>query len=650
MADGQRYRLISDDLIDELGNLDKEAQSEWLFLDPSEEFRGRWTVDGLWPSWFFDFEDIVGSYRTISPSRLDEFLTVAQDLQYKVVFVEPPEDILDAYDHLSDPPPFEINSHLPNTVGGFLPWQVSGFNKLVRDESLNAGLVVWSTGTGKTVFITSALLWHMGFGHPFDLAIVVVKSNNKTDMNRKLMRLGDIESTIIDGAPERRERIYGEISERLRTGEKVVAVTNYEKWREDDSYFKALLKKREVLIFWDEMPTRLSNRKTKLYEAVRACLWNPFESRSEGLQGALARSKWLRQWALSATPIENSPEGCFDYVRLMSPALLGRPETFQAEYKGSKNPISNKIETWRNLDKLEAKLEHIVSRASREDDPEIAALFPEVIEDPIVVDWDPSHRKIYDILTGKAEEMVEADFSEVNILALIQVMQMLCDAPSMLKESAKNREIFDEFAEEFPELKYNGAKGSEIAQMLMLALKSKPTDKNHQKMEKWREILMDKHPNDKVLTFMTWSSYGFKPLTSKLDEWGITYVTYEGTQKQADAAKDRFRDDPSIRVFLSSDRGADSIDLPEAAVGVNYNLPWTWVRKRQRMRNVRVDSRLPTNYWYDLIMADSVEERKQEIIATKYGYHAALFDGKAVEDSISAKLTREDLLHILLGN
>jgi SNF2 family DNA or RNA helicase len=644
-----RYQILSNDLVGELSQMPREQQEMYLFLEPSAEFRGRWQVDGLWPSWFLEFEILVRSYCTISPARLGEFLTRADELDYTVVFNEPPEDILSAYESLSEPPPFEIHSSLDNTTNGFLPWQIVGFNKLVRDETLRGGLAIWSTGTGKTVLIASAILWHTEYGHPYDLALVVAKLNNKADMNRKLKRLADIDSIIIDGKPERRMRLYEEIEERLASGEKVVAVTNYEKIREDPLAFKTLLKKRDVLAFWDEIPTRLSTRETKMYKAVKKVLWKRFESRKEGLEGALTVPSWLRQWGLSATPIKRDPDGAFSYIRLMDPPLLGKVEEFHSEYVVKRNFFSKAPEKWGHLDKMGATIEHMVHRVDRDNDPEVAAMFPKVILDPLVIDWHPKDRSIYDVLTGKAEKIIEEDFSEANILAMIQVMQMLCDAPSMLVQSMENRGIFEEFQTEFPELQYHGPKGSEIAQMLLLALKGKPTDDHHTKLETWREIIQEKHPNDKILTFMTWSAYGFKPLTAKLDEWDVSYVTYEGTAKQATAAKDLFREDPDIQVFLSSDRGSDSIDIPEAAVGVNYNLPWSWDTTQQRMRNVRVDSDLETNYWYDLIMADSIEERKQQIIETKRGYHAALFDGGAADEALSAKLTREDLLHILLG-
>ena len=45
-------------------------------------------------------------------------------------------------------------------------------------------------------------------------------------------------------------------------------------------------------------------------------------------------------------------------------------------------------------------------------------------------------------------------------------------------------------------------------------------------------------------------------------------------------------------MFLSGDAGADSIDIAEARVGVNYNVPWKWTTLQQRQgRRDRVNSR-----------------------------------------------------------
>lgn len=298
----------------------------------------------------------------------------------------------------------------------------------------------------------------------------------------------------------------------------------------------------------------------------------------------------------------------------------------------------------------------MIHRASRRD-PEIAKMFPKVIYDPITIDWSDKHRAIYDRLTGKAKDLLESEnFSDDNILAVIQVMQMVCDAPTMVSQSATNRLAFEaalfgslDGDEEMPSV--DKAKGSTVALKLLEGLTiGTLTNDGHTKLDMWREILLEKHPDEKVITHMTWAGYGFPPLTEKLDEWGISYVCYDGTDKQKQAKLDAFRDDPSIRVFLTGDAGGDSLDIPQATVGINYNYPWTWVKLEQREgRRMRVNSTKETIWTYDLVMANSTDERKKKIIDQKYEYHAALFEGRAADFAQSARTSKEDLLYVLFG-
>jgi hypothetical protein len=202
-----RYELLGDALLDRVEALSRDDAAEYLFLSESDEFKGRWKVDALFPEWFYDYQSLVGAYRTVSPAKLDDFLSFSKDAGYKVVFADEPEGILEAYEHLHDRAPFVINSDLPNTVRGLFPWQAEGFNRLIKDESLSAGLVIWSTGAGKTCFIASALKWHETEGHPYDLALVGVKRNNRVDMQRKIKALSGLDSFVVSGTPAQRDSV-----------------------------------------------------------------------------------------------------------------------------------------------------------------------------------------------------------------------------------------------------------------------------------------------------------------------------------------------------------------------------------------------------------------------------------------------------------
>lgn len=664
------YEILTPDLFDEIEGSDVDDQ--WIFLDESEEFRGCWEVDGLTSAFFSDFESIIGPHCLLTPLGLDEFLSRARALEYRVVFMMDPVHILTAYEHLKAEPAVKLQSSMENTVNGFLPWQVIGYNKLIKDESLRAGYVVWATGAGKSAFMAAAVQHHLEVGHKFDLAMIVVKAHNKIEQQRKLLRMTGIDAVVYDGdwwvkrqrngekvtTPGSRQVIYEDLTARLNAGERVVVVTNYEKFRDDKDQMQSLVEGRDCLFFWDEMPTKLSNRDSQLYKSVKSVLYRRVQDKSKlpaKRFKQVERTSWVRHWALTATPVENSPADVFSCVDLMWPRLLGTWTEFDSTYVLAHQPFSGKPAHWHNLDLLEAKLAFMTHRVSKED-PAVAEMFAQVIPSDVYIDWKPQHRTLYDKLTGKAADIVK-EVADANVLALMQVMQMICDAPSMVIQSNQNREAFSAHLsrlEENPDLdlRFSGPTGSEVAQMLLSVVpESHFTDKGHTKLERWREIIVDKHPDSKILTYSAWGSYIFPVWERWLTEWGVPFVIFDGTTRQKQAALDRFRSDPDIRVFCSGDAGSDSIDIPQANVVVNYNFPWKWTTDQQRVgRADRVDSTFDLIYKYSLIMPNSVDERRKAICERKRGYHEAIFDGRAIDEAFSATMSREDLIYLLLGD
>lgn len=973
------YRLLDDALIDEIDASPPEFQNDWLFLVETEEFPGFWKVEGIDHEFFYDFEDLLGAYRLVSPARLDAFLEEAEVRNYKVAFVQPPEQILEAYRALNEVPPVSLNSSLEHTVNGFLPWQVIGFNKLIK-SGLPAGLAIWDTGAGKTALEAGAIKYKLP---EIDLACVVVKAHNKIDTQRKLYALADIESTVIDGDHGKRTNRYEEVELKLESGEPVVVVTNYETFRNDsgimdylvtgrdcffaqpldskvltphgwrlmgdlqpgdaivssngshqavnrvidqgeqDEYrltfsdgstarssadhlwtfdslagyrttkslsafandlfrsngsqpsrakwalprlepvwgsaepgmtklpidpyilgallgdgsltrcslfydfdgdvaravtsrlapgyrlanyrdgmwnivkmspsnkpnlyidairslglfgctarhkfipaeymtasrsqrlwllaglidtdgtvngttwrfrsvsrglvddvialirslggyatlsrdsngwtvcfsglipplqvrkklarvgsYKRYTQRRRSLVrvekigrcqmrcivvsakdqlyvtddyvlthnCWDEMPAKLGNRDSKLYKAVKNCLYKSFPG--------TPRTKSAQHLVLTATPIENDPGGLYNYLNLVRPRYLGTIAYFETQHVARRSPyganpelgIPGKPTHWTGLDKIEAQVEHMTHRVNKAD-PDVAAMFPEMIVDDMIIDWNPKHRAIYDRFTEACKKLIKDEDSGINALSMIQVLQMLCDAPSMVLQSAQNRSAFLSALEQGLDLG-GDPMGSEAAlKLLSMVPLGKLTDTGHTKLDAWKNILTVKHPDSKVVTHSTWASYIFPVWEKHLTDWGISYVIFSGTDKQKQNALDAFREDPDIRVFLSGDAGSDSIDMPQADVGVSFNGAWkdtTHIQRRGRIN--RVDSTFDTNYYYNLMMADSVEDRKKEIRDRKKAYHDAIFEGRAVESALSARMDQSDLFYILRGD
>jgi SNF2 family DNA or RNA helicase len=198
------------------------------------------------------------------------------------------------------------------------------------------------------------------------------------------------------------------------------------------------------VVFWDEMPTKLKNRGTQLYNSVRDVLYKPAAMAAHGRKMIVWKNKrpeWLRQYELTATPIERDPGDQFSCVRLIDPDVLGTTSKFEREHVLLRNPFSKKPKVWTRVDHMGHKLNFMMHRVDKTD-PKVAPYFPKLIEDPVYIDWTSQHRKVYDALASKAVLMLE-EGEEVSVLALISVLQMICDAPSMVNMSALKREVFE---------------------------------------------------------------------------------------------------------------------------------------------------------------------------------------------------------------
>lgn len=633
-----KYSVLDEELLDRLD--DTSERKRWLILEPHEDYRGQWHVQSFDPDFFFHLGEEVGPYRVLSPNKLEAFSEEAARCDYNIAFVEDPTKTLSVYEHLNDEPVVTIESPFDNTIRGFLPFQVQGFNML-RD--LDAGVVMWSTGTGKTV-VASALLKYRYEKASFDTAFFVVKSHNKTNTQRTLKRLVGLESTIIDGSKSKRTRQYSEICS--STTQQIV-ITNYEKFRVDLDSLLPIFEANRILVIWDEMPTKLKNRTTRLYKSVCRCLYS---TTPPAVSADRLRPSHLSQFMLSATPIEKDPEDWFNCVRLLDPKIYGPVARFHNDYVRSWNYFDNtKPDSWRRLDRMGLSAAHIVHQVDKQD-PDIAKLFPEVISEPYFIDWDEQDRRVYDEIIDRAKEI---GLGNIGALALITVLQMFCDAPEMLLNSAA---VYAAYMHNVQVWLDNGGvadeepirHGSRAALALIDSVADRITNRRHTKLDTLRSLLTEVHPNEKICLFSSFNDGLMPTLEACLTEWGVSYVRYGGTAVQRQAAEDLFKSDPNIRVFLSSDAGSDSINLEVGSVVIHYDLPWNWSTYIQRENRIhRVTSKFRVVRFYTLLMVDSVEDRRLIRVLQKMNFHTGVFKGAIADFAASSRMTKDDLLFMI---
>jgi SNF2 family DNA or RNA helicase len=140
-------------------------------------------------------------------------------------------------------------------------------------------------------------------------------------------------------------------------------------------------------------------------------------------------------------------------------------------------------------------------------------------------------------------------------------------------------------------------------------------------------------------------------IQSKLLKKNIKSRIYSGemNSKAKEEAKLDFQNSKEVRVLISSDAGGYGVDLPQANLLVNYDLPWssgTAVQRNSRIR--RASSKWKTVIIQDFLMKKSIEERQYEMLSQKNAIADAVIDGQGINDKGGVDLTVGSLLNFLV--
>ena len=118
--------------------------------------------------------------------------------------------------------------------------------------------------------------------------------------------------------------------------------------------------------------------------------------------------------------------------------------------------------------------------------------------------------------------------------------------------------------------------------------------------------------------------------------------------KEKEKSKEKFLTDPECRIFVSSDAGGYGVDLPNANLLVNYDLPWSAGLSMQRNGRIkRASSRWPTITIQDILVKSSIEERQHEMLGQKNAVADAVMDGQGINSKGGIDLTVGSLISFL---
>lgn len=513
--------------------------------------------------------------------------------------------------------------------GTLKPYQPEAVDRMVSRKCM---LVAYEMGLGKTC-MTIAALENIKPSNPI---LIIALSSLKYQWGKEITKFSDKTYMVIDGTKTKREESYLDGASNYD-----YVITNYE----------------SIVNDWDIV----NNIKWGAIVCDEATAIKGFRSKRSKKVKELARKVPVR-FALTGTPIENGrPEELYSIMQFVDSTVLGRFDLFDQTFI-VRNHFGG-VQRYRNLPIFHDKMKQASVRKTQ-NDPDVSPYLPETIHlEPTWIDLGKAKPLYQHIASDLQNLLIEAqnlfgngfsldahygqgyavgspaDEMRGQIMSRITALRMLCDHPQLLEDSATK------FAKQDGE-------GSEYAYRLKDEGRLETFNSN--KLEAVVQYVADHleiDENHKVVIFTTY--LGMLPiLQDALQKKKILSTLYSGllNSKQKEDSKVLFQTSKEIRVLISSDAGGYGVDLPQANLLVNYDLPWSAGTATQRNSRIRrASSTWKSVIIQDFLVANSIEERQYQMLQQKNAVADAVIDGQGINTKGGVDLTVGSLLKFLQG-
>jgi len=505
-------------------------------------------------------------------------------------------------------------------TGTLKPYQVEAVERMAKQKKM---LVAYEMGLGKTCMTIAALEELRERKEITQPTLVIVLASLKYQWEAEITKFSNATVTVVDGSKAVRTRQYvdGTYTDYI--------VTNYESIVNDWELLKGLL---FDAIVCDEA-TAIKGFRSKRSKKVKELA-----------------TKIPVKYALTGTPIENGkPEELYSIMQFVEPSMLGRFDLFD------------------NLPLLHEKIKEASVRKAQSD-PDVAPYLPATIHlSPIKVRLNKPARTLYDKikldLTTDLEEAQSlfgggfsldaiygqgqafggpVDAMRGAIMSKITALRMVCDSPSLLVDSSTKYKL------------NQGLGGSSYASYLDDEGYLENLDLGASKLDAVVSYVVDHLETDELSKVVIFTSYigMLTLLQNALAEKKIKSRIYSGqlNAKEKEDSKLDFQNSKEVRVLISSDAGGYGVDLPQANLLVNYDLPWSAGKAVQRNSRIRrASSKWPSVIIQDFLVLNSIEERQFEMLNQKNLVADAVVDGTGINIKGGVDLTVGSLLNFLLN-
>ena len=371
---------------------------------------------------------------------------------------------------------------------------------------------------------------------------------------------------------------------------------------------------------------------------------------------------------LSATPIQTSQSNLYNVLKILDPEVFYNEKTFDSQLSEGQNyiRIANNLrnnapvgdykillEMIKNgelykrnpgfIDVFEANLTQILKEPSKR------SLYAEafsqkifyanyftrtrkrdaIIERPVrdAVTWPYSMNSYETEIYNEVSKILSERAAGLNNFGKCQIVgrqRQMASCIVAALNSWKNK-IADGFGEAFIEQNseeywqedfsdFNDVTNiSEIVSYLNVDVDAlRENDSKYSKMLKSIRERQKEFPNAKLIIFSFYRGT-ISYLQERLEEDGIKVLSMMGGGNNKNEIIEKFKDDESITILLSTEVGAEGLDLQFCDTEINYDLPWNPMRLEQRIGRIdRIGQESKKINIINLFCENSVEDRVME--------------------------------------
>jgi hypothetical protein len=353
----------------------------------------------------------------------------------------------------------------------------------------------------------------------------------------------------------------------------------------DTAPFFTLVNYEQMLADALDVNARLKPDIVILDEAQRIKNWNTKTAQ------AIKRLQSRYAFVLTGTPIENRIDELFSIVGFLDPAVFGPLFRFNREFYTLDD--RGRPEEYRNLDRLHERILPLMLRRRKAD---VETELPSRTDRTLFVELSGEQKASYEGHEAQVARLVNAakrrpltQQEQEKLMRELAMMRMICDTNYILD----------------------------------------PEDRICPKLAELETVLDECRgdPDVKVIIFSEWERM-LELAREVCESLGLGHAWHTGSvpQQRRRAEIQMFKNDPACRVFLSTDSGGVGLNLQNASVVINCDLPWNPAKLEQRIARSWRKHQTRSVTVVNLVSRNTIEHRMLGTLQAKQGLSEGVLD------------------------